>query len=97
MEHNSSTKGLLCLVNVISCGCLWGLYGSRSFLPSFLLCVYLKKDLPDTNESYDADSVIDAIESVMPAIEVVDDRWNNYKLIDTPTLIADDFFGAGCV
>lgn len=61
------------------------------------LAVYLKKDLPDTNESYDADSVIDAIESVMPAIEVVDDRWNNYKLIDTPTLIADDFFGAGCV
>ena len=33
----------------------------------------------------------------MSAIEVVDDRWNDYRSMDTPTLIADDFFGAGCV
>lgn len=61
------------------------------------LAVYLKEDLPIINGSYDAGSVIHAIEAVIPAIEVVDDRWDNYKLIDTPTLIADDFFGAGCV
>ena len=33
----------------------------------------------------------------MAAIEVVDDRWTDYKSMDTATLIADDFFGAGCV
>ena len=33
----------------------------------------------------------------MAAIELVDDRWLDYKSVDTPTLIADDFFGAGCV
>ena len=30
-------------------------------------------------------------------IEVVDDRWNDYRSMDVGTLIADDFFGAGCV
>jgi 2-oxo-3-hexenedioate decarboxylase/2-keto-4-pentenoate hydratase len=33
----------------------------------------------------------------MAAIEVVDDRYEDYKALDTPTLIADDFFNAGCV
>ena len=33
----------------------------------------------------------------MAAIEIVDDRWKDYSRISTPTLIADDFFGAGCV
>ena len=36
-------------------------------------------------------------ESVMAAIEVVDDRWVDYSSIDTATLIADDFFGSACV
>ena len=33
----------------------------------------------------------------MPAIEIVDDRWVDYGAVDTPTLIADNFFHAGCV
>ena len=33
----------------------------------------------------------------MAAIEVVDDRYRDYRSLDTPTLIADDFFNAGCV
>jgi 2-keto-4-pentenoate hydratase len=33
----------------------------------------------------------------MAAIEVVEDRYVDYPSLDTPTLIADDFFGAGCV
>jgi 2-keto-4-pentenoate hydratase len=33
----------------------------------------------------------------MAAIEVVDDRYQDYRSLDTPTLIADDFFNAGCV
>ena len=41
--------------------------------------------------------LMQSIESVMAAIEIVDDRWRDYARISTPTLIADDFFGAGCV
>ena len=31
------------------------------------------------------------------AIEIVDDRWTDYKTVDTPSLIADDFFASGIV
>jgi 2-oxo-3-hexenedioate decarboxylase/2-keto-4-pentenoate hydratase len=33
----------------------------------------------------------------MAAIEIVDDRYVDYSALGAPTLIADDFFGAGCV
>jgi 2-keto-4-pentenoate hydratase len=33
----------------------------------------------------------------MAAIEIVDDRYADYRALDTPTLIADDFFNAACV
>ena len=37
------------------------------------------------------------IESVFPAIEIVDDRYSNWKNFTASHLIADDFFSAGCV
>jgi 2-oxo-3-hexenedioate decarboxylase/2-keto-4-pentenoate hydratase len=61
------------------------------------IAVMLGEDLPQKPMGYDRVSVAHAVESIMAAIEVVDDRWNDYKVVDTPTLIADDFFGAGCV
>ena len=33
----------------------------------------------------------------MPAIEIVDDRYVDWRSIGAPTLVADDFFAAGCV
>ena len=33
----------------------------------------------------------------MAGMEIVDDRYVDYKSLDTPTLIADDFFDGGCV
>jgi 2-keto-4-pentenoate hydratase len=33
----------------------------------------------------------------MAGIEVVDDRYTDWRSLDTPTLIADDFFHAGVV
>jgi 2-oxo-3-hexenedioate decarboxylase/2-keto-4-pentenoate hydratase len=39
----------------------------------------------------------DGVAAVMAAIEIVDDRWLDYSSVGTPSLIADDFFGAGCV
>jgi 2-keto-4-pentenoate hydratase len=61
------------------------------------MAVRLVADLPPDGAPYDRNSVAPAVGAVMAAIEVVDDRWFDYKSVDTPTLIADDFFGAGCV
>ena len=33
----------------------------------------------------------------MPAIEIVDDRYQHWQTLGAPTLVADDFFAAGCV
>jgi len=60
------------------------------------MAALLGADLP-ADVTYDQESVADAVEAVAAAIEVVDDRWVDYPSVDTPTLIADDFFGAGCV
>jgi 2-oxo-3-hexenedioate decarboxylase/2-keto-4-pentenoate hydratase len=39
----------------------------------------------------------EAIDSYHPAIEIVDDRYLTWETLVAPTLIADDFFAAGCV
>lgn len=43
------------------------------------------------------DEAATAVASVHASIEVVDDRYADYTTLGTPTLIADDFFNAGCV
>ena len=60
------------------------------------IAVSIAADLPG-GQVYDRDSVGDAVRTVMAAIEVVNDRFIDYRSINTPTLIADDFFAAGCV
>ena len=60
------------------------------------IAALLKADLSG-DAPHDRKSVARAVGAVMAAIEVVDDRWVDYPSVDTPTLIADDFFGAGCV
>jgi len=61
------------------------------------IAVRLSADLPPHAGSHDRETVATAIESCMAAIEIVDDRYNDYRSLDTPTLIADDFFHAGAV
>lgn len=60
------------------------------------IAVSLAADLP-AGHDYDEESVATAVRTVMAAIEVVDDRYIDYRSLDAPTLIADDFFAAGCV
>lgn len=59
------------------------------------IAVRLAHDLP--GEGATADSVRGAVGAVMAAIEIVDDRYVDWRTIGTPMLIADDFFAAGCV
>jgi len=61
------------------------------------MAVRLKHDLLPINAPHSKESVAMAVGSVMAAIELVDDRWEHYQSVDSPTLISDDFFGAGCV
>jgi 2-keto-4-pentenoate hydratase len=41
--------------------------------------------------------MMEAIEAYHPAIEIVDDRYVKWESMGAPTLVADDFFAAGCV
>jgi 2-keto-4-pentenoate hydratase len=61
------------------------------------VAVRLAHDLPAQRAPYDRRAVAAAVSACMAAIEVVDDRYDDYRSLDAPTLIADDFFNAGCV
>ena len=61
------------------------------------IVVFLQKDLPPINLPYSQETVVDAVGAIAAGIEIVDDRYVDYKTLDTATLIADDFFDAGCV
>ena len=57
----------------------------------------LGADLPGRARGHGRDSVADAIESLMAGIELVDDRYADYRALPVSLLIADDFFNAGVV
>lgn len=61
------------------------------------IAVRIGKDLPARHEEYLASDVAGAVVASMAAIEVVEDRYVDYRSLDTPTLVADDFFHHGCV
>jgi 2-oxo-3-hexenedioate decarboxylase/2-keto-4-pentenoate hydratase len=58
------------------------------------LAVWLARDLRAADL---ASPSADALEAVALAIEVVDDRYVDWASLAPELLIADDFFGAGCV
>jgi 2-keto-4-pentenoate hydratase len=61
------------------------------------IVVRLGSDLAPAQAPFDREAVAEAVAACMAGMEIVDDRYVDYKSLDTPTLIADDFFDAGCV
>ncbi len=61
------------------------------------IAVRLGEDLAGRGRPYSTDDVAGAVAAVMASIEVVEDRYVDYRALDTPTLVADDFFHHGCV
>jgi 2-keto-4-pentenoate hydratase len=61
------------------------------------IAVQLGLDLPPRGAPYTAATVRDAVAAWMTAIEIVDDRYTDWKNTDAATLIADDYFAAGCI
>jgi len=61
------------------------------------IAVRLGRDLPWDGAPLTDEGVAQAIDCYYPAIEVVDDRYAKWETLGVPTLVADDFFAAGCV
>jgi 2-keto-4-pentenoate hydratase len=72
-------------------------HGAVRFGVECEIAVRLGADLPPRAEPYGHDEVAAAVADCAAAIEVVEDRYADYSSLDTPTLIADDFFAAACV
>ena len=61
------------------------------------IAVRLARNLTAGDAPFTAEWVAGAIEAYHPAIEIVDDRYVKWETLGAPTLVADDFFAAGCV
>jgi 2-keto-4-pentenoate hydratase len=61
------------------------------------IAVRLARNLSPTEAPFTAEWMVEAVEAYLPAIEIVDDRYDKWETMGAPTLIADDFFAAGCV
>jgi len=61
------------------------------------IAVRIGADLPPDGNPFTGESVAPAVAAYMTAIEIVDDRYVDWRKTDAPTLIADDYFAAGAV
>ena len=61
------------------------------------IAVRLSRDLPAAEGPFTSETVTEAIEAYHPAIEIVDERYADWATLGAATLVADDFFAAGCV
>ncbi len=61
------------------------------------IAVRLASAVVPTDVPFTADSIASMIDAYYPAIEIVDDRYADWRGVDPRVLIADDFFAAGCV
>jgi 2-keto-4-pentenoate hydratase len=63
------------------------------------IAAFIGADLEPAEDGspFTRESVAPSVKALFGAIEIVDDRWSDYTAVDTPTLIADDFFASGIV
>jgi len=61
------------------------------------IAVELGRDLVPGGTPFNRESVAASVGGVMVAIELVDERYADFRTLGVPTLIADDFFDSGCV
>ncbi|MGJ5181345.1 2-keto-4-pentenoate hydratase [Bradyrhizobium oligotrophicum] len=61
------------------------------------IAMRLARDLAPSGAPFTAEDVAAEVGACHPAIEIVDDRYVTWETLGAPTLIADDFFAAGCV
>jgi 2-keto-4-pentenoate hydratase len=59
------------------------------------IAVRLGSDLPARRQPYTREEVAEAVDAVMAAIEIVDDRYEDFRTVGAATLVADNAFDAG--
>ena len=63
----------------------------------FEICVRLARPLPARAEPYTIGDVAAAVDAVCAAVEVIDDRNSDYKVLDALSLVADNSWNVGVV
>ncbi len=61
------------------------------------IAVRLGRDLPPRPQPYERAEVVEAVATIMAAIEVVDERYTDFKAVGGPTLAADNVYNAASV
>ena len=61
------------------------------------IAVEIAHDLTPGDAPFDRKRLQNSIAAVFAAVEIVDDRYDNWRDMDLPTLVADDFFHAALV
>jgi 2-oxo-3-hexenedioate decarboxylase/2-keto-4-pentenoate hydratase len=61
------------------------------------IAVEIGKDIEPQLDPFTRQSVATHVGAVMAGIEIVDDRYDDYRALGANSLIADNFFNAGCV
>ncbi len=89
--------GSLYRSRVVGSGAVFSLSRFRRVGVELEIAVRLGRDLPARPTPYDRAEIEAAVDSLHPSIELVEDRYEDWRSIGTPTLVADDFFSAGCV
>lgn len=61
------------------------------------IAVEIGEDLAPSDGPFERAAMADVVSACMASMEIVDNRYADFRECGPPTLIADDFFGAGCV
>jgi 2-keto-4-pentenoate hydratase len=61
------------------------------------IAVEISRDIDPSAAPFTRETIASVVGAVMAGIEIVDDRYRDYRSLGVPTLIADNFFNAGCV
>ena len=61
------------------------------------IVIGLSRDVAPEEAPFTREGMASWVDAVMAGIEIVDDRYRDYRSLGAPTLIADNFFNAGCV
>jgi 2-keto-4-pentenoate hydratase len=61
------------------------------------IAIEISRDIGPSDAPFTRETIASVVGAVMAGIEIVDDRYRDYRSLGVPTLIADNFFNAGCV
>lgn len=61
------------------------------------IAVFLGEDVGPSGAPWSAERIGSHVAGCAVAMEIVDDRYDDYRRLGAPLLIADDFFNAGCI